>query len=218
VSAIHGHSFDAERIRRGTFHYSLIQPDKPATSCELSVARGVDGAFVFSAEFPSLGQHWRSVARPDLAPISAALTQDRGAVSTGFDLRYTDGEVTGTQSALDGDLTTSPVRARVPDDTIDQRVDWAAVLACELRIGEAFTFHVFDPGGGISLVRAEVMSLETVRVPLGEFETVRVVYEVGDSAEPDRFEVWVTPEPPRMLVREVFPWGLTTDLEAIKEP
>lgn len=200
---------DAERIRLGTYQYRLTPAGKAAHVIWALDRAAWQRCVCLFGRVPSTGQHWRSVARPDLAPIAAALTQERAAVSTGFELAYAEGEVTGTQTVLNGDLTTSPIRARVPDHTIDQRVDWAAVLACELRSGEVFTFHVFDPGSGVSLVRAEVMALETVHVPLGAFETLRVIYEVEHSAEAHRFEISLNPKPPRMLVKEAFPWGWT---------
>ena len=66
------------------------------------------------------------------------------------------------------------VDALVPGGIVDQRIDWAAILASDLETGEHIEFNVFDPSNGVSRVTAEVRPSEELRVPAGTFSAFRV--------------------------------------------
>jgi hypothetical protein len=92
----------------------------------------------------------------------------------------------------------------------------AAVLAGPFEANDVFSFPVFDPGTGISEVRARVLTSEHVSVPAGDFETVRVRYEIVQRKSQERYELWGSATPPRVLVKEVFPNGSMMELASIR--
>jgi hypothetical protein len=101
----------------------------------------------------------------------------------------------------------------IADDTVDQRIDWAAVAALKEYVeGQEFRFHVDDPGTGNSLVSARIGQSETIAVPAGSFEAVRVLYRIYKRGHTETYEAFVTRKPPRFMVKEKFPNGSITEL------
>ena len=101
----------------------------------------------------------------------------------------------------------------VAGDTVDQRIDWAAVMAFKEYVeGHEFKFHVYDAGSGNSLVSVRIGKSETTAVPAGSFETVRVSYRIDKRSGVETYEVFVTKQAPRFLVKEKFPNGSVTEL------
>ena len=99
------------------------------------------------------------------------------------------------------------------DDTVDQRIDWAAVMALKEYVeGKEFQFHVYDPGTGNSVVSGRIGKSETTTVPAGSFETVRVSYRIDKRGRSETYEVFVTKQAPRFLVKEKFPNGSAVEL------
>jgi hypothetical protein len=101
---------------------------------------------------------------------------------------------------------------KVPLEVVDQRVDWAAVTASDLKPGRKFEFEVYDPNIGVSRVTVRVAGAVSIKVPAGQFEVYRATYQIGKRTGVEQYQVLVTVRTPRMLVREVFPDGTTTDL------
>ncbi len=95
--------------------------------------------------------------------------------------------------------------------TVDQRIDWAAVLSSELEIGQPFAFAVYDPATGVSEVAGEIGKDERISVPAGTFETIRVVYRIKKANGTETYEVWASKEMPRFGVREDFPDGTSSE-------
>lgn len=114
------------------------------------------------------------------------------------------------------DVVIREVTHSLPKGVVDQRIDWAAVLAGPFEANDVFAFPVVDPGTGISEVRARVLTSEHVSVPAGDFETVRVRYEIVQRKSRERYELWGSATPPRVLVKEVFPNGSTMELATIR--
>jgi hypothetical protein len=156
---------DAERLLCGVFECS----SRDLGDSLLTVGRDEDGNFLFAADFPSIGQRWQSLATPAFAPTAATLTLERAATTTGFQLYYAEGRVTGTAtvpraghvSGDSDDVVIREVTHSLPKGVVDQRIDWAAVLAGPVEANDVFAFPVFDPGTGISEVRARVLTSET---------------------------------------------------------
>jgi hypothetical protein len=123
----------------------------------------------------------------------------------GFELKYQNGRVSGVKGA-------KPVDAEVPPDTVDQRIDWAAAMARDLTAGTEFTFHVFDPGTGVSPVTGKISGPESVHVPAGTFETMRIVYRIEKAGRPEVYQVFTKRSGLRMLLKEEFPDGAITEL------
>ena len=49
-------------------------------------------------------------------------------------------------------------------------------------------------------------------VPAGSFETVRISYQIDKRSGAETYEVFVTKQAPRFLVKEKFPNGSVTEL------
>jgi hypothetical protein len=128
--------------------------------------------------------------------------------------------VTGTATRTrPGEGThTDEIAAELPPSIVDQRIDWAALMSAPLSPGAVLDFTVYDPWAGISPLTARVAAPEEIDVPAGRFRVVRVAYQI---AKHDRgvetYVIWVAEQPPRMLVREDFPDGATTQLVEILE-
>ncbi len=78
--------------------------------------------------------------------------------------------------------------------------------------GESSKFEVYDPNVGVGHVIVRVAVAASVKVPAGQFEVYRATYQIGKRTGVEQYQVLVTVRTPRMLVREVFPDGTTTDL------
>ena len=107
----------------------------------------------------------------------------------------------------------------IADDTVDQRIDWAAVMAFKEYVeGHEFKFHVYDARTGNSLVSVRIGKSEKTAVPAGSFETVRISYRIDKRSGAETYEVFVTKQAPRFLVKEKFPNGSVTELVELTGP
>jgi hypothetical protein len=215
----HGHQdFDARRLQAGTFHYRESQVGRPDGESVIRVQQLMDGntyAFSNIVDGPS-SQHWRATISTDFTPLSAELTFGDGPTAhKAFQLSYQAARVTGfaaTKREGSGSVDRG-VDDIVAPDTVDQRIDWAAVMSRNRYTPQQqFLFHVYDPKGGNSQVVATVMGLQTIHVAAGTFQVVRIVYRISKATGTEAFEVFVNESVPRFLVKEVFPDGLTSEL------
>jgi hypothetical protein len=215
-----GHSkFDAHRLKRGTFSYRDRQDKGDIRQSKITVEQ-IPGANTYSFSTVVSGkfsQRWRVVTTSGLDPISANLSFGEGSGTPAFDLNYAAGQVTGFVVDRKGPTggTKRRVKDAVPSGIVDQRLDWAAVTASNLKTGGAFEFDVYDPSSGISHVEVHIGEVQSLAVSAGDFETFPVVYEIKKRTASDRYRVFVTKEEPRILVREEFPDGTQSDLASI---
>lgn len=189
---------------------------KEVGQSRIQIRRVTDsGDYVFSnLVIGSFSQSWEAVASPAFAPVSAKLSFGQGsAARTAFDLAYQSNRVTGFVTSQKEPFKKREVDETVTDDTVDQRIDWAAVMALEKYVeGQEFQFHVYDPGTGNSLVSVRIGESQTIAVPAGSFETMRVSYRIDKRSGPETYEVFVTKQTPRFLVKEKFPNGSVGEL------
>lgn len=189
---------------------------KEVGQSRIQIRRVTDsGNYVFSnLVIGSFSQSWEAVASPAFAPVSAKLSFGQGsAARTAFDLAYQSNRVTGFVTSQKEPFKKREVDETVTDDTVDQRIDWAAVMALEKYVvGQEFQFHVYDPGTGNSLVSVRIGESQTTAVPAGSFGTVRVSYRIDKRSSPETYEVFVTKQTPRFLVKEKFPNGSVGEL------
>ena len=132
---------DARRLQTGTFMYRDLDHDKDVGKTEIVIRelRG-SGNFCFSANITGkFSQNWQSIATSRFEPISAKLSFGEGtSIVPAFDLKYSSGKVAGFAFPRNAPATKRPVDASVPAGTVDQRIDWAAVLASDLETGREF--------------------------------------------------------------------------------
>ncbi len=143
----------------------------------ITVDKQSDGNLRFAAK--GFNQEWESVASSSFHPISAALRIERRKTKKTYSMSLTYGgdRVSGLAGTTADNVTNEaklaemkPVSAAVPAGTIDQRIDWAAMLVSRLEIGQKSDFTVYDPATGISKVASKVTKAEQVHVPAGTFD------------------------------------------------
>ena len=210
-------AFDANRLAAGVFRYRTVVDGKEAGGSKIQIRRTDSGEFVFTNDVTgAFRQSWEAVATRELVPRSARLTMGVGPdARVVFELAYGDGRVTGFASSAkaEGGFERRAVDDAVAPDTVDQRIDWAAVMALPVYPpGREFVFRVYDPGTGHSRAVARVIGPEKTSVLAGTFDTVRVVYRIEKNGGAEKYEVWIRAAVPRFLVKERFPNGAVTVL------
>ncbi|MEA3138153.1 MAG: hypothetical protein QOK23_322 [Gammaproteobacteria bacterium] len=215
--------FDARGLQTGEFVYRDSAKGKAIGQSSISIRLSAsDSSYRFSAQTTGYAdQHWESVASPTLIPISAQLTFGKGPDQPkAFELHYANGKVTGfVLNRRSPEPTTQlPVNASMEPNTVDQRIDWATVMAFDLRKGIRFRFNVYDPTTGSSEVRARVSPRRRIDVPAGSFHVLAVTYWVKKSTGAERYVVYATTSLPRLMVREDFPDGTISELLSFVSP
>lgn len=207
---------DATRLQTGSFSFRTLVEGKEVGRSRIQIHRAADsGNYVFSNLVTgSFSQSWGAVATPRFAPVSAKLSFGQGSgARTAFELSYQGNRVTGFMASRKEPSKRREIDENASDDTVDQRIDWAAVMALKEYVeGKEFQFHVYDPGTGNSVVSGRIGKSETTTVPAGSFETVRVSYRIDKRGRSETYEVFVTKQAPRFLVKEKFPNGSAVEL------
>jgi hypothetical protein len=205
---------DAHRLKAGVFSYRTLEHGKEEGRSRIVIRKEeATGNVVFSTDITgAFDQRWESVATADFRPVSASLSfgGDAGR-RLSFDLKYADGRVTGFAAAHKSSAART-IDDAVPPDAVDQRIDWAAALAGDLKPGSTFRFSVYDPWIGLSKVVARVGPLEHIQVPAGSFDAYRVIYRVEKNTGAETYQVLASKEIPRMMIREDFPDGASAEL------
>jgi hypothetical protein len=208
---------DARRLQTGEFTYQDSAHGKVLGESSISIKRSADDSnYHFSAKTSGYAdQHWDSVASATLAPVSAQLTFGKDPDQPmAFQLNYANDKVTGfTVHRHSAEPQTQiPVNASIASNTVDQRIDWATVMAFELHKGSRFEFDVYDPNTGSSAVRARVSPRRRIHVPAGSFNVFAITYWVKKSSGAEQYVVYATEGLPRFMVREDFPDGTISEL------
>jgi hypothetical protein len=212
-----GPELSAARLQTGSFRYRTLVGGKEAGQSQIQIRRSADtGNYVYSNLITgAFSQSWEAIASPSFMPISAKLTFGQGNESRPvFNLSYRDARVRGFAVQSD---THPPARRTVDEavaiDTVDQRIDWAAVMSLkDYSPDQEYTFHVYDPGTGNSRVIVKIGATESTRVPAGTFETIRVVYRIEKNRGTEVYELLAHKQSPRFMVKEEFPNGAVTEL------
>jgi hypothetical protein len=206
------HPIDAHRLRTGRFVLRDMDQGREVGQGEITIRRlTAPERYEFSSNITGqFVQRWTAITTRAFEPLSATITFGPDTVGNEprFALTYHAGHVTGyftrgTRRAVD---------TIVPAGIVDQRIDWAAVMASDLAVGRELRFSVYDPGLGVSPVIATVDTVERVDVPAGSFDTYRVTYRIAKATGTEQYQVFVTRALPRMMVREIFPNGVISSL------
>ena len=220
---------NATRLKTGLFIYQDRNHDGGSVvgSSRILIRRlGNESDYEFSnfATFSSgfLGFHsqrWTAVASMRFQPRSATLSFVKGnEVVPIFDITYRAGRAAGfVVSRTSSEASKkSYVNDPMPADTVDQRIDWATVIANDLEVGRHFEFNVYDPKSGVNHVQADVGALSDVHVPAGDFVSYTIDYRIHKANGVEHFRVFASKESPHFMVREEFPNGVVTDLVRIE--
>jgi hypothetical protein len=207
---------DAALLKTGEFVYRNFQNGKTIGRDRIVIARRPSGRYRFSnVAIGYADQTWAAVVLPDFTPVSAVLAsggfKNRREI---FNIRYRRGHVTGVRYRRQGSNAT-PVRVEdvVKAGVIDQRIDWASVMARKLETGARFAFQVYDPALATSAAVAKVEDGGQIHVPAGNFETFEITYRIEKATGSEKFVVFATKAVPHILVREDFPDGVSSQLE-----
>ena len=73
--------------------------------------------------------------------------QRKGGEMYSMNLTYDADRATGSQQT--DSSASGKIDNHIPAGTVDQRIDWAAVMASGLEIGDKLHFTVFDPTTGV---------------------------------------------------------------------
>jgi hypothetical protein len=214
--------FDATTLRTGSYSFRTLVDGKEVGRSGIQISKSAaSGNYVFSNVVTgSFSQSWEAVVSPTFGPVSAKLTFGQGsAARTVFELAYQGSRVTGFITARKEPSKRREVNERISDDAIDQRVDWAAVMTLKEYVeGQEFKFNVYDPSTGNSLVSVRIGKSEKTVVPAGSFDTVGISYRIDKRSGAETYEVFVTKQAPRFLVKEKFPNGSVTELVELIGP
>ncbi|HEY6414112.1 MAG TPA: hypothetical protein VIX42_10515 [Edaphobacter sp.] len=207
---------DAHRLKTGQFVYRDSDHGKILGTSRITIQKDArTGNFNFSDESQGyFDQRWEAVASPQFSPISAKLSYGPASNSGPyFHLVYAPGKVSGSRCRTRTDCNPmTPVEAPISEGTVDQRIDWATVIASDLHPGRRFHFSVYDPNIGTSSVMAEVAPVEQIQVPAGSFNAFRITYRVEKATGAEQYVVFASERMPRILIREDFPDGTTSEL------
>ena len=212
-------SFDGNRLETGKFDYTITDQGKEVAKLALDIRKTAANQFTFSADATATAcQHWESVATAALKPISARLSFCKdGNNRPMFELVYTGNRVSGTKySGKPPAIQKQDVEAVIPASTVDQRIDWAAVMAMDLKPGLQFGFNVYDPGTGVSRLTGRVAGAEEVELPAGRFHGYHLIYQMDKQGRVEHYESLVSRNVPRILLKIRFPNGTWSELVSMK--
>jgi hypothetical protein len=203
----------AEKLKTGQFQYRTVINGRDEGTSEISITKSGADTFIFSNRVSgAFAQQWEAVANAKFAPVSAKISFGEGdKLQPRFEINYRDGRAIGWRieksmnKKIDVDMKVLP-------DTIDQRIDWAAAISQELVPGHEFAFSVFDPVTQISHVTGRVVGPETVNVPAGKFEAMRIAYTIEKSNGKETYQVLTNATGTRVLFKEEFPNGAIGEL------
>lgn len=209
---------DAHRLATGQFVFQDLDHGREVGRGRVTI-RPLSGGerYDFRADIAGAAvQRWEAIAMRTFEPLSATITfgPDTVGNTPSFSIDYHAGRVTGFVIPHSGPLrgVRRVIDTVVPAGIIDQRIDWASVMASDLALGHSFALAVYDPQLGVSPVAVTVDSAERVHVPAGTFDVFRVTYRIAKATGTEQYVVLVTRSLPRMMVREEFPNGVVSDL------
>lgn len=213
---------DARRLATGTFVFHDLENGREVGQGRVTIRPLSSGErYDFRAEITGAAvQRWEAIVMPNFEPLSATITfgPDTVGNAPSFSIEYHAGRVTGFVIPHSGPSrgVRRVIDTAVPAGIIDQRIDWASVMASDLALGHPFALAVYDPQLGVSPVAVTVDSAERVHVPAGTFDVFRVTYRIAKATGTEQYVVLVTRNRPRMMVREEFPNGVVSDLAEIR--
>ncbi|MGK7297350.1 MAG: alpha/beta fold hydrolase [Candidatus Wenzhouxiangella sp. M2_3B_020] len=192
---------DVERLRTGSASYAATL-SMSGREMELTSSRTVDVADDGTVRIETSSQGPMGSATDVYVLDADSLLPDTRRVEQGpatIEVEYGSEEVTGKISA--GQEMPISVSLEAPAFGADAALE-AAIQAMPLDEGFSTTVRAVEIGmqQRVRVHRVSVEAAETVTVPAGEFDTWKVVVDPIDG-EGGGQTLWVTQEPPRVLVK-----------------
>jgi hypothetical protein len=200
--------FDASLLREGRFVYRTTHEGKLLGDMTLEIRRiGANTRITMSA--PGIAQAWQAVVTSTFAPLSAELAMGKPDARYTMRLLYDGATVSGEENK--GGVITS-VRDTLNGVVLDQRVDWAAIMALREPRRGAVAMSVFDPATKLSPMHGRIRGSQVMRGAWGRASTVRLDYAICKRDRVENYTVYASKEYPRYMLREDMPNGLVTEL------
>lgn len=201
-------TFDAALLKEGRFIYRTTLKGESLGETAIEVRR--DGArFVISMSAPEVAQAWKATVERSFAPLSASLQMKGRKGAYAMELKYAGAKITGEEREAG---VTRPVNASAQGVLIDQRVDWAAVMASNAPAQTSIALRVFDPSTGSSEMLGKIGGTQAMRGAWGELEAIRLDYTICKRDHLEEYTVYATRGTPRYMLREDMPNGLVSEL------
>lgn len=207
-------AFDAARLREGRFTYQLSIKGKPLGNAVIEIRRQPSGEFRISFDSNDIDQRWSSQMTRAFLPLAAELQMPGKTVPYRMSIRYTGAEVSGTETR---GSSARQVTATLEGQVVDQRVDWAAMMAAEFPEDGKIEFRVYDPSTASSSLLGSTASAEPIASVIGMSDVIRLDYTIRKAGHAESYSVFATREFPRVMIREDMPNELVSVLVAIDE-
>jgi len=200
--------FDASLLKEGRFTYHTTLRGESLGDTVIEVRR--DGPnYRITMNAPKIAQSWNASVRRDFAPLSAQLKMRAHGAPYEMSLVYDGTKVTGVEKRVEG---AKPVNATVTGVVLDQRVDWASMMAVKAPPGSSFAVGVFDPTTGSSPMLGKLGPTQPLEGAWGKASAVRLDYSLCKREHVENYTVFATEATPRTMLREDMPNGLVSEL------
>ena len=201
--------FDATRLREGVFKYELRRNGEVLGTTTIEVRRERADEFLILMDAREISQRWSARIGRRFNPLAAKLEMFTGVKLYRMSLLYSDTQVSGTEikPGPKGPLTTK-VKATIQRQVVDQRVDWAAMMAAEFGKAKSVEFDVYDPGTGFSRLVGTKTDVPPIDGVLGKQPAIRFDYTIHKKDHAEAYSVYGTQFEPRVMLREDMPNGL----------
>jgi hypothetical protein len=196
-------AFDASLLKEGRFVYHTTREGKSLGEMVIEVRRAGD-AYRITMNAPQIAQSWQASVRRSFEPLSAQLKMQARGMPYSMTLTYDGTAIKGEERK--GEIVT-PVSGNASGVVIDQRVDWASMMALKASAGGAITVSVFDPSTGFSALLGKVSEAGA---------ELRIDYSICKREHLENYTVYATRATPRYMLREDMPNGLVTRLVRIE--
>jgi hypothetical protein len=203
--------FNATNLREGRFTYQIAIDGKSIGRSTIEIRR-LSGAYRIDFDSKDVQQSWSSTFDAAFRPVAAELHMPGRKIPYHMSLTYGTGVVSGQE--IKGEATT-PVRANFGGQLVDQRVDWAAMMAAENAVGGVKTV-VYDPGTGMSVLEGARQPGEVMQTVLGTQPSIHLNYTILKKDHAEHYLVYATASLPRVMLREDMPNGLVAELVAVE--
>jgi hypothetical protein len=100
--------------------------------------------------------------------------------------------------------------------TIDQRIDWASLMASDLSTEGVVSYEVFDPATGSSRLLASAMEGPTMNRLGAYHRTLALSYTICKGAKFEDYTVYATKDSARVMLREDMRGDMISELVRIE--
>ena len=210
----HAVDFDAASLREGKFTYRLSIKDEVLGLAIIEVRHAGKDLYKVTFDSKDVGQRWTSSFGSRLEPIAATLDIADEQSPYSMSLRYSGTGVSGTQSAKGA---AKPIAAVFDRQVIDQRVDWAAMMAARIPHAKNVEFAVYEPNTGLSRLVGSSTESQPIGGVLGNVPTIKLDYTIHKDHGAESYSVYATKAEPRIMLREDMPGELVSVLVAVED-